>query len=464
MNKNWKAVLLTSLILTMFSISSLFAQDQDWKKWAEKPAMGWNSYNCYGSTVQEKEMKANADFVAKHLKSYGYEYVVVDFQWYYPHELTSKGTVFSQTVDPIDGSYSPNLCMDEYGRLMPYVEKFPSSVDGAGFKPLGDYIHSLGLKFGLHIMRGIPQEAVYKKTPILGAPGIDASMIADTNSVCTWLDNMYGIDMDKEGAQEYYNSLFELYADWGVDFIKVDDIARPYAAKEVEAIRKAIDRTGRKIVLSLSPGKTPLSQGPHVMQHANMWRMSDDFWDRWDLMFAQFELCSDWAQYNAPGTFPDADMLQIGRLALRGPVGSERDSRLTEDEKITHLTLWSIARSPLFMGGELTMSDADTIKLLTNPEVIAVNQNGSQPRQIYRDKKMIIWKSKAEDEESDYIAIFNITKFKKKFSIPLEMLGFQGKVALRNLWTHTDLPIVEDKLDIQINSHGAYLFKVKSAN
>ncbi|MEO6314665.1 MAG: alpha-galactosidase, partial [Chitinophagaceae bacterium] len=225
---------------------------------ADTPPLGWNSYNCYGSAVHEDEVKFNADYMAANLKQFGWQYIVVDFLWSYDNPPGSNiGNPFQKRLD--DGSYIPWLSMDKWGRLTPHPNKFPTAFNGKGFKPLGDYIHSKGLKFGIHLMRGIPRQAVWAKTPVLGAEGITADMIADTNSVCPWMNHMYGLNMSKPGAQAYLNSLLQLYVEWGVDFLKVDDLSRPYSKAEVEGYKKAIDQSDRPIVLSLSPGATPVA-------------------------------------------------------------------------------------------------------------------------------------------------------------------------------------------------------------
>ena len=223
-------------------------------KYALTPPMGWNSWDCYGASVREDEVRGNAEYMAKHLKPYGWEYVVVDIQWYEPGAVSSRYRPFV----PLE--------MDEYSRLIPAANRFPSAAGGKGFKPIADYVHSLGLKFGIHIMRGIPRQAVHANTKIKGT-NARARDIAHTNSICPWNTDMYGVDPNKEGAQEYYNSLFELYAEWGVDYVKVDDIAasRLYGihAEEIAMIRRAIDHCGRPMVLSLSPGPAPLEYADH---------------------------------------------------------------------------------------------------------------------------------------------------------------------------------------------------------
>src|ERR1700710_646934 len=161
---------------------------------AQTPPMGWNSYNCYGSAVHEDEVKANAGYVAANLKQYGWQYIVVDFLWSYDNPPGSNiGNPFQLRLQ--DGSYVPWLTMDKWGRLTPQPNKFPSAFGGNGFKPLADYVHAQGLKFGIHVMRGIQRQAVWAKSPIKGTNGITADMVADTNSKCPWMNHMYGLNM-----------------------------------------------------------------------------------------------------------------------------------------------------------------------------------------------------------------------------------------------------------------------------
>lgn len=378
------------LVCSLIGASAIIAQTKrDYHSWAATPPMGWNSWDCFGTQVTESEAKQQADYMAANLKKHGWEYFVVDIQWY---EQNSKG--YDYAKDAV-------LTMDEYSRLMPAPKKFPSAVNGKGFKPLADYVHAKGLKFGIHMMRGIPRQAVKQNTPIKGTTA-RAADIADVNSTCGWNPDMYGVDMTKPGAQEYYNSIMEMVASWGVDFIKVDDLSRPYHQPEVEAIRKAIDKTGRKIVFSTSPGETPLSAGPSVNQNANMWRVSDDFWDNWKALYDQFKRLHDWTPYRITGAYPDADMLPLGMLQLG------RKTNFTTEEQFTLMTLWSIARSPLMHGGDMTKTDSLTLALLTNDEVLAVNQHSANNRQLFRTEEgSIAWVADVPGSKDKYLALFN---------------------------------------------------------
>lgn len=425
------------------------------KDFIKKPPMGWNSWDCYGAGVTEDELLGNAEFMRDRLKQYGYQYVVCDIQWYEP---AAKGNVYNNFAD---------LCMDEYSRLIPAVNRFPSSANGAGFKPIADKIHSMGLKFGIHIMRGIPRQAVHRNTRIYGTTA-RARDIASQFSLCPWNTDMYGVDTEKRGAEEYYDSLFKLYASWGVDFVKVDDIANtefspqnPYSAeKEIEIIRAAIDRSGRDMVLSLSPGPAPLNKAEHLSENANMWRISGDFWDRWDKLLNMFSLCEKWYPYVKDGSFPDCDILPLGKLCIDGSYMGDmgRDSGFTKEEQKTMMTLWAVFRSPLFFGGELRLTDNYTLSLVTNPEVINVNQNSEKPLFVYNKGGIAVWQTKIENGTA--VAIFNLSDEEKHYKLSFSDLGIENVRAVRDLWARKDIPKFENDVAVSLKPHSSEFFEI----
>lgn len=425
------------------------------KDFIKKPPMGWNSWDCYGAGVTEDELLGNAEFMRDRLKQYGYQYVVCDIQWYEP---AAKGNVYNNFAD---------LCMDEYSRLIPAVNRFPSSANGAGFKPIADKIHSMGLKFGIHIMRGIPRQAVHRNTRIYGTT-VRARDIASQFSLCPWNTDMYGVDTEKRGAEEYYDSLFKLYASWGVDFVKVDDIANtefspqnPYSAeKEIEMIRAAIDRSGRDMVLSLSPGPAPLNKAEHLSENANMWRISGDFWDRWDKLLNMFSLCEKWYPYVKDGSFPDCDILPLGKLCIDGSYMGDmgRDSGFTKEEQKTMMTLWAVFRSPLFFGGELRLTDNYTLSLVTNPEVINVNQNSEKPLFVYNKGGIAVWQTKIENCTA--VAVFNLSDEEKHYKLSFSDLGIENVRAVRDLWARKDIPKCENDVVVSLKPHSSEFFEM----
>lgn len=417
-------------------------------QFAQTPPKGWNSWDVYGASVTEEEVKRNADIMAERLRPYGWEYVVVDIQWYEPEIRSAAYRKFA------------DLKMDEYSRVLPAENRFPSAAGGKGFKPLADYVHDLGLKFGIHILRGIPRQAVHGRYHIKGTD-MTADQIA-MNSICPWNSDMYGLDMSIPEAQLYYDSLLELYASWGVDFIKVDDIAystiyRQSHMAEIAAIRKAIDKTGRDIVLSLSPGPARLEDGSFLQRNANMWRLTDDFWDDWELLYDMFDRCNYWSPFIRKGNWPDCDMLPLGHIGIRsGERGkSDRMTQFTKPEQRTMITLWSIFQSPLMYGGELADLDDWTASLLTNEDVNEMHRTLTSQHQEYRDSDYVVWVG--ENDRSYYVAIFNVSD--KDMPIPPELATRYIPEGATELWTGT-----HETAGRIIASHDCTLFRSRRTN
>ena len=416
---------------------------------APTPPMGWNSYDSYGGDVNEQQVKANARYLADHLAIYGWKYVVVDYYWYYP-----------------SGHVKGNPVMDEYGRLLPVTNRFPSAAGGKGFKPLADYVHSLGLKFGIHIMRGIPRAAVQQNLPILGTEA-HAQDIVNVLNTCSWSEAMYGVDVSKPAGQAYYDSLAKLYASWDVDFIKADDMSRArdpygevYHGPEIAALRNAMDHSGRPMVLSLSPGPTQLCDAEHVEKNSQMWRISNDIWDNWPELRNQFGYCRLWASHVGPNHWPDADMLPLGLLRLRGFNDGPRLSRLTHDEQITLMTLWSIFRSPLMMGGDLPTIDPFTLSLLTNQEVLAVDQHSSGNHLLFTKGHQIAWVADVPGTKQKYVALFNLGESPEEVAVTWRQLGLAGRLPVRDLWNKENLGSFDKQFSARINPHGAGLYRI----
>ena len=406
--------------------------------------MGWNSWDCYGAAVTEEIVRKNAKFMADHLKQYGWEYITVDIQWYEPSALTNEYHPFADVE------------MDEYSRLLPAVNRFPSAAGGAGFKPLSEYVHSLGLKFGIHIMRGIPRQAVHRNTGILGTDK-RAREIAKTDSICHWNTDMYGVDPSKEGAREYYESIFALYASWGVDFIKCDDIARelPHEEEELLLLSSALHGCGRDMILSLSPGPALLEKAELYKQISNMWRITDDFWDKWELLYDMFSRAEKWCTHAGAGHFPDADMLPIG--PIRQVYDPANRTNFTKQEQITMLTLWSIFRSPLIIGGEMTGFDEFTMSLLTNRGILAMHADARYSHQVWRKEiegiEHVLWMA-AGAKGGIYVAVFNLGDTDSTISIPLEDMELYQDLEGQELWSGQAVKAHEN-LTLSLESHGA---------
>ncbi len=424
---------------------------------AKRPPMGWNSWDCYGASVNEVSLLGNAKYMKEHLREYGWEYVVCDIQWYEP---TADSHAYHKFAE---------LEMDEYSRLMPAVNRFPSSQGGKGLGPIADQIHEMGLKFGIHIMRGIPRQAVHRNTKILGSSAT-ARDIAHPASICMWNTDMYGVDASADGAQEYYDSIFKLYAEWGVDFVKVDDIARidcgpeaPGAGfSEIALIRNAIDKCGRKMVLSLSPGPARPDQQEFLLENANMWRMTDDFWDKWDLLYGMFVRCEAWEGVGRKGHWPDCDMLPVGHLCLCDENDGVKGhyTHFTRDEQKVMMTLWCIFRSPLMIGAQMRDNDEFTLKLLTNRRLLNMHRNGRKPRQLSRKDDLVVWKSKTRDGKL-YIAFFNISNEEKQTKIRFKdyKIGSKKEVNAIDIWSEESLFLTDKKI-ISLKPHSVICYEI----
>ncbi|MGB7747415.1 MAG: putative Ig domain-containing protein [Verrucomicrobiia bacterium] len=415
------------------------------------PPLGWNSYDAFGDNVVESEVLANARYVAEKLQPVGWDTVVVDYCWADPGAHDNNRNARANAA----------LAADQFGRLLPATNRFPSAINGTGFKPLADAVHALGLKFGIHIMRGIPRNSVNANLPIEDS-SFTAVEAGNTNSKCVWCPDMFGVNSNAAG-QAWYDSCARLWAGWGVDYIKVDDLSSPYHVAEVEMVRRAIDRCGRSIVFSTSPGETPIGQAANVMTHANLWRVSGDFWDDWKSLQHEFVLGARWHDFAGPGHWPDADMLPVGHLSVSNrSVGSDRFTHFTREEQLTHLSLWCLLPSPLMIGANLPDNDDWTLALLTNPEVLAVNQDalGRAARRMtgLPPETVEIWKKELADG-SVAVGIFNRAVQPIKVEFQWRVLGLHSSPKVRDLWLHKDLGR-QKNFAAELPPHGCVLLRV----
>lgn len=466
------------LIVALLVMSLLQIQSQkDFSLISTQPPMGWNSYDAYHGAITEDQFKACVDWLADNLLPLGYEYAVIDFCWYRPandewYDDEWKTFSLKQKKDA-NGQLNPSLVMDEYGRLLPDERRWPSAANSVGFKAMADYVHAKGMKFGIHIMRGVPRESLTRNLVVKGTD-IYVSDIVNKLDTCPWMNHMYGVDIDLEGAQEYYNSLFDLYAQWEVDFIKADDMmVPPYRAGEIEMMRHAIDNTGRDMVLSLSCGEAPLSQAEHLTTNANMWRMSKDFWDRWADVERMFELAEMWSPYIGNGTWPDADMLPIGRLNLSGYPGAhhnpkhphvEHDSRLTEPEQRALMSLWCMMRSPLMWGGDPLSSSQEAVDMISNKAVLEVVKNSENNRQIYERRASRVWLADIPNSEDKYLGMFNMQDKDAKVLFELFWDGLKGKYQVVDLWSGRHLGVIDNRFIAELEAHEGRLYRLIPIN
>jgi hypothetical protein len=422
---------------------------------APTPPMGWNSWDSYGLTINEQQFRANVDALSTRLKPAGYRYAVVDEGWYLLNPQKQKSEAFQYRTD-------------RFGRYQPALNRFASAKDITGFKPVSDYVHARGLRFGIHIIRGIPKQAVAQNAPI-AASNFHAADAADTTDTCPWNPDNFGVK-DNAAGQAWYDSLMKQYAAWGIDYIKVDCIAsHPYKADEIRMIHRAIARSGRPIVLSLSPGPAPLDKASELAANAQLWRISDDVWDRWERpqnehfpqgVKNQFSVIASWVPHVGPGSWPDADMLPLGTLEPVPGWGQPRETRLTPDEQRTLVTLWAIARSPLFVGANLTKLDGETTRLLTNRSVIAMNQHGHSQHVLFQHEDLVAWTSKS-DRGTQYLALFNLGDQPSHVIQPLSDFGIHSvQCSSRDLWKESGWEKVRQIVGT-IPPHGTLLLELK---
>ncbi|AEG43588.1 glycoside hydrolase family 27 protein [Isoptericola variabilis] len=432
------------------------------------PPMGWNSWDSYGTTVTEDEVLANARFMAERMADVGWDTVVVDIQWYEP---TARAGGYNQDA-PVQ--------FDERGFLEPVIARFPSADGGAGFAPLAAAVHDLGLRFGIHLMRGIARRAVEADLPVPGTEHTTGE-IADRGSTCPWNPDCYGLRHDHPGAQAWLDAMIEHVVGWGVDFLKVDDMLAPYHADAIEAlslaVRRAELRHGRRVTVSLSPGtELSLAHLEHLREHADMWRVSDDLWDRWEDVEAQLTRLARWAPHSGPAGWADADMLPLGRIGLRAERGEPRDSLLTADERRTMLSLWCLARSPLFVGGDLPTSDAATIADLTNPAVLDVARGSGGGRELLREGDLVVWGARGGGERGGgelagarWAGVFNTGREARRVRVPAASADLPGAPeALTDVWTGERVRLApasaatagDTVIDVDVPAHGVRLLRL----
>jgi hypothetical protein len=280
----------------------------------------------------------------------------------------------------------------------------------------------MGLKFGFHYMRGIPRQAVQAMTAIADSE-FTAADAGDRRNTCSWCPDMYGVSNNAAG-QAWYDAMFKLYASWGLDFIKVDDLSNPYdpfRQHEVEMIRRAIDKCGRAIVLSTSAGPTPVNKSAHVQTNAN--------------------------------------------ICIRSKAGgNDRGSRYTHDEQIALLSFWCLAPSPLMLGGNLPDNTDWDLSLLTNDEVLALDQDpavkpaarlGSSGAAQGRTE---VWLRELKDG-SRAAGLFNRGETPEQATLMWDQAGLNGKWSVRDLWQRKDLGAFEGQFSAQVPAHGAVLLR-----
>jgi alpha-galactosidase len=438
--RTWHHYAIPVLLIFVFSSALVFAttnsvhasaaHPQENNGLAQTPLMGWSSWSTIRNNPSESAIKAQAQAMASKLKSYGYSYINQDDFWY----------------------LNPSTTVDQYGRWAVDTGRFPD-----GIAATASYVHSLGLKFGLYLTPGIPVAAVRQNTQIEGT-SYHAADIADTSRFETNYNFgnsvMYYINYNKPGAQAFINSWADELASWGVDFLKMDGVG-DWDISDIQAWSTALRQSGRSIYFSLS-NNLDVNNVSIWQQNTNGWRIDGDVecycstLVTWNSFSTRFNDAPRWVGDGGPGGWNDLDSLDVGNGSKDG---------LSNDERQTYMTLWAIESAPLSMGDDLTSLDSYGLSLLTNTEVIAVDQAGHQAHPISQASSQQVWF--ANNGDGSYtVALFNLGGSTATVTVNWGSLGFSGSASVRDLWSHTNLGTVTNSFSATLNAHASRLLKV----
>ncbi|WP_462408579.1 glycoside hydrolase family 27 protein [Neobacillus sp. Marseille-QA0830] len=425
-------ILCLNLPLSLLELEE--AEASSYNELAERPFMGWSSWSSIRRHPTEQKIKTAADIIAAKFKSHGYQYVNLDD--YYMLDWTTT--------------------VDLYGRWAVDSKKFPN-----GMKAVGDYIHSKGLKFGLYVTLGIPKGAVKQNTPIEGTPyhAKDIVDLSKGQKVNFNFQNMYSIDYSKPGAQEYIDSWANLFASYGVDYLKIDGVRNQDMA-DVEAWAKALKKTGRPIHVELS-NNLDIKHTAVWQELSNGWRTDHDVESYgkptltdWEHVLRRFSDAAQWQPYAGPGGWNDFDSLNVANGSKDG---------LTKEEKRSYVSLWAIAASQFVIGNDLTKLDDYGISLLTNDEILAANQSGVAGKRLYSKSGIQVFYQSLPDGSYN-IGLFNVDTDKRKASVTWSDFGIQGSVAVRDMWNHSDLGTMDSGFSANLPAHGSRMIHVVPAS
>jgi alpha-galactosidase len=417
------------------------------------PPLGWNSYDSYGASITQDEVVQQAQALKTTLQPFGWNTVVIDYRWYDPEDT-----------------------LDSNGRYLPSISKYPSATGTNGLKTVADQVHALGLGFGIHIMRGIPRRAVTANSAIASS-AYHATDAANTNDTCPWDQHMWGVNGSTAAGQAWYDALFAQYAQWGIDFVKIDDMlnntTKTYHQVEADTIRKSVDKSGRAIVVSFSPGADDPTWLPSSVADLNagadMWRVVDDFWDYKAItnLAGVFTSVGTWQGSSGlvQGHWPDTDMLPLGYLGPRCEWHASDETTFTHNDQVTIVSLWTILPSPLIFGGNVQSLTTDattgpwTVALLTNEEVLAVNQDalGTHAKRIVEQGTTEVWARDLSGNRKA-VALFNRGTQDAMISVSFAQLGVSGTPAVRDLWNRADLNGMTTGISVNVPHGAAFLY------
>jgi len=436
---------LIAILLVVCYGGMVYAQ----QKVGQTPILGWSSWSFIRKHPTAAKIEAQARALKRSgLQKMGYKYINLDDFWY-----------------GCPGKQGPYV--GKYGRWVTDSSKFPPHGNTNGIKVLADYIHSLGLKFGIYVTPGISKQAVRKNTPIKGMPytadQIAEPSVKENNYNC---GGMVGINYNEPGAQQYINSWVDMLAKWGVDFIKLDGMTNRNTA-DIKAWSRAIKQSGRPMVLDITQGSYTKAIVPTLMKYANQWEFAPDIecyscekngssypLTRWTNVEKRFNYVAEWQPYAGPGGFNDYDSIEIGNGSKDG---------ITPAERQTQLSLWALASSPFILGVDLThLNKRDLQKYLKNTAVLAVDQDGIAAKRLVNTSKRQVF-AKMEPNGDAIVGLFNISDKTEKVSIKASDMGLpesEHSYSLHNLWTD-NMKKTSGTISATVPSHGVVLYRIR---
>ncbi|HEV2325895.1 MAG TPA: glycoside hydrolase family 27 protein [Terracidiphilus sp.] len=447
--RKWTHSLAVTLMIVLLAgavLQNAGAEDNGLER---TPILGWSSWSFLRKHPTAAQMKAQALALRNSgLEKIGYEYVNLDDFWY-----------------QCPGSQGPNV--DAYGRWLTDASKFPAQGDTNGIKVVADYIHRLGLKFGIYVTPGISRQAVHRNTPIKGtsytAAEIAETSVEEDNYNCK---GMVRINYNQPGAQEYTNSWVELFAAWGVDFIKLDGVKNSNAP-DVQAWSNAIRHSGRPMVLDVTQGNFTSAIAPTLMKYANQWVFAPDVecyrcekggssypLTSWANVANRFNFVAESQPYVRPGAFNDYDSIEVGNGSNDGLTPAERQSQIS---------LWALGASPLILGVDLTQLDpADLQKYLKNSAVLAVDQDSIAAKRVRNSGDRQVF-AKREQNGDTIVGLFNTGAKAEEVSVPASAAGLaenESGYSITNLWTGESTK-TRSTIRAVVPSHGIVLYRVR---
>ena len=411
------------------------------------PVLGWSGWSFLRKDPTAAKIEAQARALkTSGLQKIGYTYVNLDDFWY-----------------QCPGPRGPNV--DPYGRWVTDSSTFPAHGDTNGIKAVADYVHSLGLKFGIYVTPGISKQAVSKNTPIKGtsytADQIAEPSVRENNYNC---GGMVGIDFNKPGAQQYINSWADMLAGWGVDYVKLDGVKNSNVP-DIKAWSNAIRQSGRPMVLDVTQGSYTKAIAPTLMKYANQWEFAPDIecyrcekggssypLTSWADVENRFNYVAEWQPYAGPGGFNDYDSIEVG---------NGNNDGLTPAERQTQLSLWALGASPLILGVDLTHLDPLDLKYLKNTAVLAVDQDSIAAKRVLNAGNRQVF-AKMEPNGDAIVGLFNTGGTAEKVSIEASDVGLprsEHGYSARNLWTGKTEKM-GGTISAIVPSHGVVLYRV----